>query len=351
MLTRQHDEKYPRHGGDITAASREYGIPEKDWLDLSTGINPVPCPVRVRDLELFRLPSRDDLESLLQVAREAYSIPANTRVVAVPGTEIAIRFLPGLISPGKVAVVGPTYPSHAEAWREAGHELREVGRLEEIPGSVAYAVVVNPNNPDGRTYPAEALVATVRRLGEKGGLLVVDESFADLAPELSLAPGLVPDFSALVFRSFGKFYGLPGLRLGFVAGLDTITGKLERLLGDWPISGTAIAIGRAVLSDSAWRDETRRRLRQDADRLRDTLRRYGLPPVGGTDLFSLVSHPRAYAIHRELAQKGIWTRVFAERPAWLRIGLPAPASFDRLEHALAGLVQRGLVEVYGTTIG
>ena len=198
-------------------------------------------------------------------------------------------------------------------------------------------VVGNPNNPNGRTAEPTPLTALARELGERGGVLVVDEAFADVAPEISIAPHL-DDVPALVLRSLGKFYGLPGLRLGFVAGPHAIIDRLAALLGDWPVSGPAIAIGTAALRDDDWQTATRMRLAKDMTRLRALLTGRGLAIPGGTDLFVLIETPDAAGLHDGLARHGIWARVFAERPNWLRMGLPgSDADFDRLDHALRAI--------------
>jgi cobalamin biosynthetic protein CobC len=203
-----------------------------------------------------------------------------------------------------------------------------------IPADVASAVIGNPNNPDGRLVTPAALAALAERLAGRGGMLVVDEAFADTQPDVSLCPVLdrVP---ALVLRSFGKFFGLPGLRLGFVAGPRQLVVPLGRMYGDWPVSNAAIEIGTRALTDFRWRETARERLAADAYRLRELLDRRGLDVIGGTDLFVLVEHDNALVIHRGLARRAILTRVFRQRPNWIRFGIPRTDGFDRLEQALA----------------
>jgi len=326
----------PRHGGDLAFARARYGEPDGGWLDLSTGVNPSPYPVSHSVAgDLARLPDRDAAADLITVARKAYGAPADTAMIATPGSDLAARLIPVVAPAGSVAVVAPTYPGHAEAWRRAGRAVTAVPSVDAIPVDAAIVVVVNPNNPDGRRHEPSVLAPVARRLGKRRGLLIVDEAFADPTPEISLMP-LLAGLPALVLRSFGKFYGLPGLRLGFVAGSPAMVERLASLLGDWPVSTAAIALGRAALADDAWRDATRRRLGACASRLRSLLAGYGLAPIGGTDLFVLVQADAAAALHQALARHGVWTRAFVEEPEWLRFGLPADeAGFARLDRALA----------------
>jgi cobalamin biosynthetic protein CobC len=327
----------PRHGGDLAWAGRRYGEPPGGWLDLSTGVNPVPYPPPPAPLnDLARLPGRDDLAALIDAARRAYGIPVRAAVVATPGTEIALRLLPMIAGDGAAAVESPTYPSHAEAWSVAGHRVVSFPSIDAVPPDVAFVVVGNPNNPDGRTAAPLALADLAQRLGVSGGFLAVDEAFADVAPDLSLIPdlGALP---AVALRSFGKFYGLPGLRLGFVVGPPGIVQRFDALLGDWPVSGTAITVARAALADDGWRDSTRERLRRDVGGLRELLDGHGLAVVGGTDLFTLVAAPKATEIHRRLAERGVWTRAFHDHQTWLRFGTPTAGGLTRLAAALASI--------------
>jgi cobalamin biosynthesis protein CobC len=324
------DITYPRHGGDLTAARARYGA----LLDLSTGVCPYqygPLSGQLRGLE--RLPGQDDLDRLVTTVRRAYGVPHAAGLVAVPGSEMAIRLIPVVAPPGPVAIVGPTYGSHAEAWRNSGREMVEVDSLESIPATARIVVIGNPNNPDGRITPPHLLSELATRLSADGGLLIVDEAFADVAPDVSLVSRL-SGLPALVLRSFGKFYGLPGVRLGFVAGDPGVVERLRKLLGDWPVSVSALAIGEAALADDAWRDAMRARLKGESATLRQVLTRHGLAIKGGTDLFVLIEDEHAPEIHDGLARRGIWTRAFEGQPTWLRIGLPSDGGLEKLDRAL-----------------
>ncbi len=334
-MTHPETPPFPRHGGDLDVASVRFGEPVGGWLDLSTGINPNPYPVSaVAAADLARLPGSAALARLGAIARGAYGLAENVSLAATPGSEIAIRLLPHAAPPGSVAIVAPTYGSHGEAWRAAGRQVADVVSIEAVPMDAAIVVLANPNNPDGRIVSPATLAVLARRLADRNGLLVVDEAFADVAPAISLAPQLV-DTSALILRSLGKFYGLPGLRLGFAAGPGAVIARLRTLLGDWPVSAPAIALGGEALADNAWRHETRRRLAGSSERLKSYLERYGHGVIGGTDLFTLATARDAAAFHGGLARRGIWTRIFADHPTWIRIGLPADdAGFDHLDRAL-----------------
>ncbi|MCJ9707314.1 aminotransferase class I/II-fold pyridoxal phosphate-dependent enzyme, partial [Bradyrhizobium sp. SHOUNA76] len=174
-------------------------------------------------------------DALHQAARHAYRTSAP--IVALGGAQAAIQLLPQLVPPHRARILAPTYNEYAGVLSAAGWDVQEVGEIDALAGA-DLAIVVNPNNPDGRCHSPEDLLTLLPRVGR----LVIDESFADAAPQLSLAsdadrPGL------LILRSFGKFYGLAGLRLGFAIGNAADVARLAAMSGPWPVSGAAIAIG------------------------------------------------------------------------------------------------------------
>ncbi len=321
------------HGGDLDAARRLFPEAPEPWLDLSTGINPVPYPCPpLPPSAVERLPSAAEHRRLREAAALAYGAPDPARVVPAPGTQILIETLPRLRAPGRVAVLGPTYAEHAAAWTRSGHAVETVADPDAL-AAADVAVVVNPNNPDGRRLPRSALLDLAGRLHGRGGLLVVDEAFADFEPEDSLcghpSPGLA------VLRSFGKAYGLAGLRLGFVLAEPDLAAAVAAALGPWAVSGPALHIGAAALADLPWRAEAAASRLADAARLDRMIRRGGGEVVGGTALFRTADVADGPALFRKLGEAGIYVRRFPEAPSRLRFGLPAsPEDWCRLSRQL-----------------
>lgn len=322
------------HGGDLAAAEARWGRPAGGWLDLSTGINPVPYAVPPIDPAAWhRLPQHDRLRALLDTARAGYGTPANSPIVAAPGTQILIQLLPRLRPGARVAILGPTYGEHAACWSAEGAAVSTVASLDEA-ASADVVVLVNPNNPDGRIAESGLLLALADNLAARGGLLVVDEAFAEVTPGASVAAA-AGRAGLLILRSFGKFFGLAGIRLGFALGASAEIDRLARLLGPWAVPGPAIEVGIAALSDQGWQDEARTRLSVAALRLTDLLLAHGFADRGGTGLFRLVEHPEAAGVWDRLGRAGILVRPFPGRPTLLRFGLPGDeAGFTRLAAAL-----------------
>lgn len=321
------------HGGDLSKASDLFGKPAAGWVDLSTGINPRPWHVAPDLLEgLHVLPDGARLNSLLTAAAAAYGAAAPGRVVAAPGTQALIQWLPRLRPAGRTAIVSPTYGEHAAAWRLAGHDVVEVGDLPDRADFDA-VVLTRPNNPDGRAPDRADITALAGDMASRGGLLVVDEAFADLDPSASVATEAAEGLIAL--RSFGKFYGLPGVRLGFAVCDPATAATITEALGPWPVSSLAADIGAAALADRAWQDDTRSWLADAARRLDNVLTRAGFDIIGGTDLYRLAARRDAMALYEQLGRAGIYVRCFPDNPGWLRFGLPGSAAhWTRLEEAM-----------------
>jgi cobalamin biosynthetic protein CobC len=336
MEAGQIDAAPIQHGGDLGAARLAFpGAPEP-FIDLSTGINPYPYPIPQLPAELFtRLPEQAALDRLAAIAAQAYGAPSAAHVVPAPGSQILLPRVAGLVRPGRAAVLGPTYAEHSRAATLAGHQVEEVAGPQGL-SHAALAVVVNPNNPDGRSVPREALLSCAQNLEAAGGLLVVDEAFMGVGtPGASLAPDCDRP-NIVVLRSFGKFFGLAGLRLGFALASPAVAARLRAELGPWAVAGPALAIGAAALADRPWAEATRLRLAQAARRLDQVLDAAGLEVIGGTSLFRLVRAEVAPALFRHLGRAGILVRCFAGEPAWLRFGLPASEpDWRRLAAALA----------------
>lgn len=331
MFTALHQWTF--HGGRIDQASRAFPDAPAPWIDLSTGINPFSWDAgRVGMIDWRALPAPSALNALETAAADYYGV-APERICAVPGSEAGLRLIATLGLPGPYRHVAPGYRTHAEIFAES----RPI-RWADLPeaaaggGTVAFA---NPGNPDGHLLDMAVLERLVAAARSSGGWLVVDEAFADVVPDFSLLPRLAADAPVVVSRSFGKFFGLAGLRLGFVVAPAGIIAAIRKSLGSWPVSNAAMAIGTEALGDKAWIADARVRIAGSAAALDAVLRRHNLDPVGRCPLFRLVETADAGRLFDRLARRGILTRPFDHDPRWLRIGLPdGETVLARLDQAL-----------------
>lgn len=320
------------HGGRLRRAALQYGIALTDWLDLSTGVAPYGLPLpAIPEQAWARLPEQDD--GLEAAACAYYGVD---HLLPVAGSQAAIQCLPRLRREARVGIVSPAYAEHAAAWQREGHRVLEISEasVNRALDRLDVLLLVNPNNPTGRRFSPQQLFAWHARLAERGGWLIVDEAFIDCTPEQSLAahshlPGLI------ILRSFGKFFGMAGARLGFVLAEPTLLSELEELLGPWTISGPTRWLGAGLLEDRIGQQALQQRLTGDGQRLAELLCEHGLPPTGGCALFQWIASEHAALLHEFLACNGILTRLF-EQPPSIRFGLPADEEgWQRLARALA----------------
>ena len=327
------------HGGDLGAARRLFPDAPEPFIDLSTGINPHPYPMPQLPPDLFaRLPDPAALDRLAAVAAQAYGAPSAAHVVAAPGTQILLPLVAALVPPGRAAVLGPTYAEHARVAALVGHDVTEVADIAHLKGT-DLAIVVNPNNPDGRIVRKAALLALAERCagggrpaGGRRGL----HGCRARRHEPRRRCRARQHRGAAVVRKVLRARRACGSASRSPA--PAIAARLRAGLGPWAVAGPAIAIGAAALPDLAWAATTRVRLAQAARRLDQVLTGAGLEVAGGTSLFRLVRTKAAAELFHHLGRAGILVRRFADQATWLRFGLPASEpDWQRLAAALAAV--------------
>jgi len=323
----------PRHGGDIEAFGLAHPHATRPLIDLSTGINPSAYEPTIAPDWMTRLPGKAE-ENACLTAFASYAGVDPAHVCLMPGTQAIISGLPHLFGPDRVAVLAPTYGEHTLSWQSAGHSVSFCAASEVMRADAEIIVVTNPNNPDGHSFDPAQLRVLQKTQKARGGWLIVDEAFVDCAPELSVG-ARVEEGGLLVLRSFGKFFGLAGLRLGFLIGPPEITNALAKRLGPWSVSTAALHIGREAYADAAWIAATRASLTTRMDRLQAMLDPTLGTGIGGTSLFHLLNMEEAQRAGDHLAAHGIFVRTFPDMPNYLRVGLPGEAwQWDRLKTAL-----------------
>ena len=321
------------HGGRLRQAAAHYDIPLADWLDLSTGINPQGWPVPALPAAVWqRLPESDDG---LEAAAAAYY--DNPNLLPVAGSQAAIQWLPALLPKAAVACIAPLYAEHPHAWQQAGHKVRYLQNAtlpRALAAATPYILLCNPNNPTADRHPHELVLDAARQLHKRGGWLIVDEAFVDATPELSVTPlaGTPEAPNLIVLRSLGKFFGLAGVRVGFVFAAPELLRRMQEAMGPWAVSGPSREAARLALADTAWQAAARPQLQAAGERLRQLL--VSLGEVKATALFATLSSPHSNELFDYLARRAILTRRFDQQPL-LRCGLPADeAGWQRLATAL-----------------
>lgn len=349
-----------RHGGDLLSATARFGKPALDWLDLSTGISPWSWPVPTIPSSIWqqlpddhrgdnRLTQVGSIDSSLVNAAAAYYGCEQSKLIPIAGSQAAISLLPRLLTnpqhqPATVAVPLWGYREHARAWHQAGHRLWVYQTQQDIEQGLLnqvfdHLVVINPNNPTGEHYAAQTLLDWHHQVSQRQGYLILDEAFVDSQPEYSLSThaGLA---GLVILRSIGKFFGLAGIRLGFLLGDDKTVVKLSDELPPWSVSHPAQWIGTKALADFPWHREQRARLKTHSLWLENQISQlYSVDRITRNDLFVTLSggHEQLVELYKALAKQGILTRLFEplNQTTLLRVGLMED---NQRERFLAGLV-------------
>lgn len=331
-------EEFYSHGGNILAAKEYFKNVTKPWIDLSTGIAPWPYDSAKISLDsLQKLPEAKKLKKLEEVAAEYFGLENSENIAAIAGSDISIRLLSLIFQSFKPALVTPIFSGHSKSFIGARHI--DFDNIYRTPMDLL--AIANPNNPDGRFLKAEEMA---QLFSEKNCRMILDEAFMDANPNESLAhifENAIKEKVAIL-RSFGKFFGLPGLRLGFIIADDKTIKRVKELRGDWPISSFAIDIATKAYCDMNWQAEQIKRLKNSSSKLKNILEEYGFEIIGKTDFFITIKTPNAKNLFEHLGNCGILIRPFAYPTDWLRFGLPKNNDdFARLVEALETFTESG----------
>lgn len=325
---------FNQHGGDLSGIRKRY--PQvRNWQDISTGINPNAYPLPQLPEHIWHnLPDHDVIASLCGSASSYYGV-AKECITPAPGTQSLIQHIPTLrlLQKGasKVQIASPTYNEHATCWKRVGHTVY----LVEIPSDSADVVVItSPNNPDGKVWTIIELEAYAKTLKKRDGWLIIDEAYMDVTPEQSFCEQLQYHNNVIILRSFGKFFGMAGMRLGFALAHPALTHAITDILGPWAISHMACVVGARALRDDLWITRNRENLQQLAQARDALLERLGLNVIGTHPLYCLIEADDVQAVFNALAQHGFYARMFDDKPNWLRIGAVSKPYLPQLEAAL-----------------
>ncbi|MEH6345221.1 MAG: threonine-phosphate decarboxylase [Bermanella sp.] len=330
----QLDNISPMHGGNLHQVSVQYKIDIDNWIDLSTGLNPNPFPVNYIPMEvLSNLPY--DNPDFIKVAADYYG-PEN--FIALNGTQEAIQGLPELLERHPVLLPEVGYQEHIQGWHLAGSEISLYPSwdmnesihvidnwLENNPRG--HLVIINPNNPTGLKFTPEQIHHWASKR-DSGCYVIVDEAFMDLTPQDSL---LCQNFNdnVIVLRSFGKFFGLAGIRLGFAFASQTVLSALKHRQGLWAVNGPAQYIAKQAFKDLAWQAQARANIQNLAQQNKvcfsGLLNKLDLIRKSESGLFSSYWLPTVQAkeLYEFFCERGILLRLIKAntQTAIIRIGL------------------------------
>lgn len=350
LVSCARDEQINSHGGDLSAAQTEFGTPQAGWMDLSTGISPWGYSAEAMPSKVWQQLPGCDL-ALRQAASQYYQVHTNW-VLPIPGSQYALSRIPQLIAKGRVALPSIGYREHQNGWLKAGHRpvfYQSAKHLQLLmdQGAVEHLILINPNNPSAEKLSLAALEQLAETHAGRG-LFLIDEAFADFEKDSGGAALMEKYENLWVLRSLGKFFGLAGLRLGFLLGRDgpyKLALPLAQTLTPWGINHPAQWLGERALQDTAWQAMQRDRLHKANACLAQLWREVG----GGQwsvhegGLFVTLRGPYEvlYSLYQRLGRQGIYLRwchwsqgTKHGLEPWLRCGLPVDGG-ERLRQALA----------------
>lgn len=325
------------HGGQLQEAKSQFPHVLQNWIDLSTGINPYAYPFSPISIKCAtQLPSINDEWCLRKLAALRYEVKAPSLVAVAPGTQILISLLPYIFKAKQVCILCPTYMEHIKSWQQAGILVHQVRSLDEFMGFASQdqtiGIICNPNNPDGRLLKIQKMQEIIESWNNFQNHIIVDEAFMDFE-EQSIA-ALLPNPGLTILRSFGKTYGLAGVRLGFLLSDTRIIEKVKEMLGPWSLSGQALHIGLQALQDQDWLLQTKNQLAKQVQQLDKLFINNNCKVVGGTHLFRLIEMKDASVFWKYLANYGIWVRRFDYNLQWLRFGLSQEHDWGRIQNVI-----------------
>ncbi|NJJ41967.1 threonine-phosphate decarboxylase CobD [Paenibacillus apii] len=320
------------HGGDLATAEELFGVPARELLDFSANINPLGPPPGLKDVlneEWAGLVHYPDPESreLRTAISQKYNIEPASILVGNGAAEIIDLIVRGF-KPGKVAVVDPAFLEYAEAALKAGAEVLSVPASAEdgfaIPEEALLAAcegadllfIGQPNNPTGQWLNKEAVVRLADTAVTHNTVVVLDEAFIDFFDderELSFIREAATSRHVIVIRSMTKFYGIPGLRLGYAVSHPDNISFIQKLQVPWSVNHLAQKAGVYALNQSEYETRTRQLVAVERAWLEEELKRIGCLPFPGKANFILVrtaaSGPNASELQLMLGKQGILIRL------------------------------------------
>ncbi|MDH4187640.1 MAG: threonine-phosphate decarboxylase CobD [Nitrospira sp.] len=282
----------PEHGGNVYKISRERNVPVDRLVDFSASINPFGFPVSGRRAirsalkQIVHYPDPDCWQIRAVLAQEC-GVDPNMILVGNGSTEL-IHLLPQVLEFKSALIIGPTFEEYAKALTDAGssfqyvHAGREdgfrpplseaVGKLSSRRSSFDAVFLCNPNNPTGQVLTRQVVREFAEAVARQRAWLVVDEAFIDYCPAQSVV-SLANEFPRMVvLRSLTKFYAMPGLRIGYLAGDSKVVARLKNRQPPWSVNSLAQEAALAVLRDPAYAAKSRSFMKSERARFQRSLR-------------------------------------------------------------------------------
>jgi threonine-phosphate decarboxylase len=295
-------EKTPTHGGDVYHLARTLGLELSDLLDFSANINPLGFPSGINGAiqqalgEIVHYPDRRCLELRRELA--AYHHLSPEQILLGNGSTELIYLVARALAPRQALIVAPAFSEYEHALKVAQVPVAFQVTTEAQnftldqpldPKGAELVFLANPASPSGVLLAPELLLEVAAALDAAGVYLLLDEAFIDFVEEASLKTHLARFPRLLILRSFTKFFGIPGMRLGCLLAAPELIARLAAVQEPWSVSTLAQAMGRACLRDLDYMARSRALVRQERDYLLAGLKSLpGLQPFASAVNYLLV---------------------------------------------------------------
>jgi threonine-phosphate decarboxylase len=316
------------HGGNVSEMSRRYGIDEDAIIDFSANINPLGYPAGLRESvteEFDSILNYPDIDSfdLVSGLSEYHGIDQDSIVVGNGSTEF-IYWMPVVFKPRKALIVTPAFSEYEKGLKVVGTEVSyfraedtdnfsvDIDRLcERLREGFDMVYLCNPANPTGVLTPKDEVRKVIACARETGTRAVVDEAFVDFVEEESLKEEIFRYSNLIVLRSMTKFFGIPGLRVGYIMAPEPVVKKIGECKPPWSVNSLVQKAVVKVLLDVDYIRNTIRYVTDERAFLTDALNEIpGFKIYGSAANFLLVSiiGLNAPELRDHLAQRGILIR-------------------------------------------
>ena len=309
------------HGGNVFAAARELGVDLSNILDYSANINPLGPPPGLKQhlfksfslTEHYPAPYAEDwLEELA-----AFHSLTEGHLLAGNGTTDLMYLLARVMRPERAVIAVPAFTEYELGLNLVGAASTQVWcRLEDsfdlntkvveklFKKAPDMIFLANPTSPAGRLIEPSVMEMVLDLAKRSDTCLVVDEAFLDFTQAESLVSAVDRQAKLLVLRSMTKFYALPGLRLGYLAGDRKLVSRLREGQAPWAVNTLAQAAGVYCLRQDAYARRTREVVARERTWLTGRLKRLGFGQViPGTANYILVRLDHAGLTEMELTAK------------------------------------------------
>jgi len=341
-------EKTPTHGGDVYHLARILGVELADLLDFSANINPLGFPpglagaVQEALREIVHYPDRRSLKLRAALAASHHLTPEE--ILVGNGSTELIYLVARALRPRRGLIVTPAFSEYEHALDlarvpAAFHPTGESDNftlaavLEPQAGDLVF--LAHPASPSGVLLEPELFLRVAARCEATGAYLLLDEAFVDFVEEASVKIHLGRFPRLMILRSFTKFFGIPGMRLGFLLGAPELVARLSGAQEPWSVNTMAQAMGRACLADPEYMRRTRALIQRERQFLLDRLAALpGLSPFPSVVNYLLV----------KLTRPGMTAAALRERLLAHRIVIRDAGNFRGLDERFFRLAVRGREE-------